>query len=356
MFKPGHQLFSFLILLLLSCNNEHRYKYAIKDFRKPLQSQLLKIVSTGVVDTRGLYEIATNKELIQLSHSEHPVLRASAIRVMLYRNSHNQFDILMDHLDDTALVITNRGEFGYGRTSVSDDVLYKARWNSQEEKNKTINEVITKHNYLRSAYTILSKIEPKEKYYSFIKDMAVRGKSATSQIELSEYDIDAAVYALAEFKKGEDVIMIKNLMLSNLKYLSFSEWRLMKELPDANYFAVYESYYSKYYYEMTCGEVGQERAVAFIYSIASYKTERSAKILNSIYNNKPFSYCQKDTDTNYIRHDLISAILHNECDAYLRLRQQIEKGIPGFDKRKFQLPEDNSVDFRKVSPGQEIRW
>lgn len=355
MLRTSHQLYLLLVILLSSCKTEHGYTYSIKDFREPLQSQLEKIVSTGVVSR--LNQLATDKELMQLSLCEHPVLRASAFSEMLSRKSFNHFEILMNHLDDTAMVVTDRQRFDYSRMTVSDYILREASWKSQEEKNKTIDEVITKHNYLRSAYTILPKIEPQEKYYPFIKDMAKRLWTYESDITtVTMYEREDALYAISKFKKREDVVLIKDLLMSDVLYLSFSALRLMKELPDTSYLDVYEAYYPKYYYQMNCGEVGQSRVVDYIYSIAIYKNKRSAKILDSIYDHKPFVYCPKDIDANYIRHGLISAIVNNECVAYVKLRQQIEKDIPGFDKNKFQLPADNSDDLSKVHPAQEIRW
>lgn len=157
MLRTSHQLYALLIFLLLSCKSEHSYNYAIKDFRKGLQPQLEKIVSSDAVGK--LNQLASDKELMQLSLCEHPVLRASAFSEMLSRKSFNHFEILMNHLDDTAMVVTDRKRFDYSRMTVSDYILREATWKSQEEKNKTIDEVITKHNYLRSAYTILPKIE-----------------------------------------------------------------------------------------------------------------------------------------------------------------------------------------------------
>ncbi|HSZ86644.1 MAG TPA: hypothetical protein VK787_11475 [Puia sp.] len=98
----------------MSCKNEDGYTYAIKDFRRSLQPYFFKIVSNGVVMyyDSALRNMVTGKELIELSQSEHPILRASAFREILYRKSFNHFDILMNHLDDTADVATDAGEFG----------------------------------------------------------------------------------------------------------------------------------------------------------------------------------------------------------------------------------------------------
>src|ERR1700722_1566063 len=104
MFSLKNFLFPLFIILFLSCKNEHVYTYAIKAFRKSLQPYFFKIVSKGIVmyHDRALSNMATDKELIELSQSEHPVLRASAFREILDRKSFNHFDILMNHLNDTA--------------------------------------------------------------------------------------------------------------------------------------------------------------------------------------------------------------------------------------------------------------
>ena len=111
MFTATQLLLSALIISFLACKNEHGYTYAIKDFRKSLQPYLFEIVSRGVVMyyDSALRNMVTDKELSALNQSEHPVLRASAFREILQRNSFNHFDILMNHLDDTADVATDAG-------------------------------------------------------------------------------------------------------------------------------------------------------------------------------------------------------------------------------------------------------
>ena len=149
----------------------------------------------------SLRNMATDKELNELILSEHPILRASAFREMLHRKSFNHFDILMNHLDDTAFVAIDEGEFGIWHRTVSDYILEEANWKTHEAKNKTIELVLTKHNYLRSAYIILLQIEPQEKYYSLIKDMATRPRRLSDDgYELDFDDIEYALYGLAKYK------------------------------------------------------------------------------------------------------------------------------------------------------------
>jgi hypothetical protein len=75
----------------------------------------------------------------------------------------------MNHLNDTAIVAIDNGECGIGFCTVSDYVLQQAFWETPQSKNKTIEQVLTKHNYLRSAYTILAQLEAQDKYYPIYK-------------------------------------------------------------------------------------------------------------------------------------------------------------------------------------------
>jgi hypothetical protein len=356
MFRPRQLLFPTIIILLLACKNEHSYTYAIKDFRKSLQPHLIKIVSKGIVMyyDSSLRNMATDKELIQLSQSEHPVLRASAFREMLHRKSFNHFDILMNHLDDTATVATDAGEWGIRYTTVSDDILQEAKWKSKEDKNKTINEVITSHNYLKSAYTILLQIEPQEKYYTFIKDMATRKRNYDEELGEKGFDeIEYALYGLAKFKKKDDIKIIKKQLLSNCWRISELSFRLMSEFPDTAYLQVYERYYPHNFYRSLCRNQNSSNAVDFINSIATYKNQRSSNILDSILN-KNFINCP--VDTNYIMEELVYAIWNNQCEAYSKLRKQIEKRAEEYEKNKIELPSDDSINFREDSSEEKITW
>jgi len=240
------QLLCLLIVLLFSsCGNKEQYTYAIKDFKRPLQPHLTNIVSKGIVmpENTALGNMATGKELLQLSMSEHPVLRSSAFREMLTREAFDDFKILMDHLDDTAMVLTDAGEFGTSYRTVSDDLLMEAEWKTGEDRNKTIDEVLTRHNYLRSAYTILQQIPAQEKYYPFIKDMATRRRNYNEDSgERGFEDVEYALYGLAKFKKKEDIKIIKERLLENNFRMDELSFHLMREFPDTAYLEVFEEY------------------------------------------------------------------------------------------------------------------
>ena len=88
------------------------------------------MVSEGIVTYHDSSDIKsiTDEELIRLGKSENPILRATALREMLDRSSFNQFDIVMKHLDDTAIVAIDNGEFGIKFETVSDCLIGRTSW------------------------------------------------------------------------------------------------------------------------------------------------------------------------------------------------------------------------------------
>ena len=201
-----------LILLVLiltanfvSCKTDVRFKYAIRDFKISLQTSLTHIVSKGIVDNdtsvNFLRTHATNQELLNLCQSEHPLLRAVAFRLLLERPDIDHFHLLMNHLDDTSTIAKDAGEWGIKYSTVSDDIIGHSNWKDVQEKNKTIYKVIFEHSYLKSAYNILYKLEPEDKYYKYIKKMAQEDRDFN--------DIEYALFGLAKYKKPEDIEIIK---------------------------------------------------------------------------------------------------------------------------------------------------
>ena len=350
MLRQNHLLFFSFILFCSSCKtDDSKYGYAIKDFRKPMQSYLTNIVSKGIV---GFYDstitnMPTDKELTQLSQSEHPVLRAWALKVMLWRTSFNHFDIIMNHLDDTATVGFDHGEFGIYYKAITDELLQNFEWKSIKDKNTAIDEVITRHNYLQSAYTILQRIYPQEKYYPYIRDMATRDRSYEEEYgEMGFEDVEYALYGLAGFKKKEDIRIIKDRLMKNNWRMGEMSFRLMKEFPDTAYLDVFEKYYPLNYYNSICRERSVDKATSFISAAAAYKNVRSAKMLDAILNKNPPANCA--VATAYLNEELEYAIWSNPCKAYSKLRSQVAGSIQAEVKnriiRKPEIPIDSSAD------------
>jgi hypothetical protein len=227
-----------------SCKRDGQNSFAIRDFNETLQPYLVKIVSQEIVNydtaTRFIKQHATDKELKQLSNSEHPVLRALAFREMLDRPTFDHFDLMMNNLDDTAIVATDAGEWGIRYLRVSDDMLQNGKWKDTLARLETIKEIVLKHNFLSSAYGRLSDLEPEEVYYPHIKQMAQRERNLFDDFEQTE----DALYALAAYKKIEDIPIIKNLLLNNISRISGTSFCLMQSYPNETYLDIYEKVFS----------------------------------------------------------------------------------------------------------------
>ena len=337
MIRLKHFLLTTFIFILCSCNSEQVNSHAIKDFRKSLQPFLIDVVTIGIVTQhdRSKIESITDDELIRLSQSENPILRATALREILERNPFNHFDIVMNHLGDTAIVATDNGEFGIKLETVSDYLIGRSSWETAQERDMTIEFVLTKHNHLSSAFYILTSIEAQEKYYQFIKDMATRPRRLDryESYELGFYDIEYALYGLAKFKKSEDIQLIKNKLLDHVWELSDVSFRLMKEFPDTAYLDVLQTYHRRQFYEFSGirphGFTGYnaDRAAPedFIEALVVQQNDRSAKLIDTMLTNLQKYTCMPDRDN--IINAVIEQIWEHPCSAYARLRQKVKQKV-----------------------------
>lgn len=364
MFKPRPQIIFLSAILFCSCTVDNKYNYAIKDFGKSLNPHLTKIVSNGIVmySDSALRNIASDKDLNQLTQSEHPVLRASAFRELFYRNPLKNFDIVMSHLDDTAMVRTDGGEFGIFSNKVSDDILQEAKWKTKEEKNKTIDKVLSKHNYLRSAYVILLKIDPQEKYYNYIKDMATRPRRLSyDDFEMGFGDIEFALYGLAKFKKQEDIKIIKKQLLENVWRLSHISFRIMKEFPDTSYFDILQTYHRRQFYKFSGNRRdGFSGAVAdnadpedFINALIIQQNEKSAKLLDTLLNKLPLQTCMPDKES--IIYHLVMEIWEHPCPIYAKLREKINFRVKKILEGRIIMP-SQQIDLPIDTTKPMIGW
>jgi len=353
-------LFSIFILLFLSCNHEHSYTFAIKDFRKSLQPRLKEVVSKGIVKTYALNE-ASDKEIMQLAQSEHPVLRATAYGEMLHRKSFNHFAVLMNHLDDTATIEMDAGEFGIWAKTISDYILFEAKWKTKESKDKTINEVLTRHNYLESAYQILLRLEPQEKYHSIIKDMATRPRYLNQEgYELGFADIEYALYGLAKFKEKQDVEIIKQQLLKNVSSLSYISFQLMKEFPDSAYMDVLQEYHKLRFYRFSgyrrngFSGYNSDRAEPedFIRALAVQKNDRSARIMDTILHRLPTIACFPQKES--VIGEMENQIWQHPCPSYQKLREELKK--QGVKESDVIITPGHYKEPIDTNTSEHIRW
>ena len=229
--------------LFLSCKSGIRAPYTVRDFRATLQPYLRSVITQGYLGysdaTAFIRKNATTAELRQMTLSEHPLLRGIALRELLNRPEVDHFDLIMHHLEDTALISVDMGEWGLRHRMVSDDLIHNAKWKTEADRKKTADAIITQHDYLESAYSALSMIDTAAKYYPHIKSMSVRDKP--------NWDLESAWYALARYRRPEDARLIRDILVSRVGLIG-ETLALISDFPDTAYFPLLQLYYRKYLY------------------------------------------------------------------------------------------------------------
>jgi hypothetical protein len=139
----------------------------------------------------------------------------------------------------------------------------------------------------------------------------------------------------------------------------------MQDYPNETYLDIYEDHFPRRFYRVVCRDQNFRFAESFIKSIAVYRNERSEKILSYILNRKPFMSCP--IDTGYIKEELVHAIWNNPCDAYIKIRKQVEgleKRYAEYKKNEIELPPleidstltIDSTLLPKDTSGEPVRW
>lgn len=330
----GKALTSILLcFIILSCKkNDSKYPYAIKDFPKSLRPYLETIVERGYVAyapaENYIKKRSTDNELTKLCYSEHPLLRGVALEILLYKEYIDQDSLLILHLDDTATISVEQGEFGIHYIKVADNMLDNACWKTFAERDKIIDEVLTKHNNLKSAYGILARIDPKEKHYQLIKEMAMREKW--------NYENENALYALSKFKKKEDINLIKEELRKNIHSFKDQSFALMREFQDTAFLNILDEWGRRRFVNDFCEELASTNlSEAFVHSLAAYKNEKVAGIFSRMLNWKPKFYCRGDI--NDLKNDIYDAIWNNQCEAYSGFMKDVKPNIKEQEKNSLYL-------------------
>lgn len=337
---------------MISCNSNGKDTYAIKDFRKSIQPLLSKIVTEGIVTWHdsALISQITDEELKRLGNSEIPVLRATAYQEMSGREGFDDFELVMSRLDDTAIVPVDGGEFGLSLKTVSDYIIECTTWETAQQREKTIEAVLSRHNYLRSAYTILIQLKPKEKYYSFIRDMAMRPRrlDPLQGYELGFDEIEYALYGLAKFRKQQDIRPIRDILMKHVWKMSDISFRLLKEFPDSAYMDVLEEYHRRQFYRFSgirphgFTGIAADRAAPedFVEALVIQQSTRSARLLDTMLTGLRQFTCMPGRD------EIISAIMmqvwDHPCPAYTALREKIRPRVQQKLKRQIFIEMDTN--------------
>lgn len=338
-------LFTAFILYFLSttssCKRDEKIKYSITDYPAKLQPALYSLVNTGILtyDTAYYYikNQTSDKELIKLSQCEHPIIRAHALLFMLQRPGFDKERLINANLGDTAVITVDWGEFGIGYQQVSDLVLQHGEWDDSAAKEKTINLVMTQHNQLISAYSILNELRQEPEYYPVIREMAERayyqGGEEYGKIGFPDYLHNLmACRALAAYKKPGDIPLITKQLKKHMWRWTDDAFNLMREYPDEKYLDLLEEYFKSFFYDRLCNDqYSLEDANSFIKCVAVYKNKRSADILTAILKRKPLLSCRPkilDADKSLVS-DVYEAVKKNPSPAYKAIEPEIPKQKEG---------------------------
>ncbi len=339
-------------IFLCSCSQRNTPPYAIRDFDPLLQPYLTKAVGTAVVgfDTATLYieNHATDDQITRLSQAESPMLRAIALREMIRRPGFNHFNVIMSHLDDTAMIAWGAGEWGIMFHTVSDDMISNGLWKTKADHDRTADEIIRKHDYLAEAYSALNFMPLKPDYYPHLKIMILRDRPFEQ--------IEKALFTLAKYKKMADIPLISQLLTQHAWEMSSMSFGLMENFPDTAYLEILTKYYPRRFYRKICVDHQVETSARYIDALASYKTARCAQILAAMLDRKPFAPCAADTFT--IKDAVLRAIWNNPCPAYDKLRTRISAIMHEILRRDTTdiMPAESIPQAVFPEPGAPVRW
>lgn len=336
------------LLFLASCVQPHPKRYAIRDFRDSLQPWLVSAVDAGAIgyDTgyRFIKAHASDSEIVQLSQAENPMLRAIALEEMTHRPNFNHAYVMMTHLYDTAFIMELIGETGERFITVTDRMILWGRWTTDSARNTLADSVVLHHDNLLSAYTALAFLPVTSKYYSHIRQMALRNRAYNGEV-------DYALIALAKYRRKADIPVILQLLQENRYRLSEVEFRLMQDYPDTAYLNLILSWYPRRYDEAVCNRQIFDLVPAYYNCLASYRTAQTAQLLTSIYNRKPFA--PRSVDTSFLQYELRQAIWQNPCPAYSRLRSLIRAKVMQDSANTFDL---DTAQLYKDTSTEPVRW
>jgi len=91
-------------------NSSVKYPYAINDFPTALHVYLWNIINPGFIGDKNygsiqeIDSLISDKDLLKLTRAENPLLRSVALSIASRRTSIDHYNLLMNHLDDTARV------------------------------------------------------------------------------------------------------------------------------------------------------------------------------------------------------------------------------------------------------------
>jgi transposase len=346
-----------LIIFLSSCNSyKTKYPYSLSDFKPELRKDLEKVVANGGMcineasDFNSFTKEISASDLQKLLNCEHPLLRAFAFNILCKKEGFNIDKILVDRLDDTAIITFCMGEWGEEQEPVADYFIDASKDHTSIPKSTLFETVIAKHPYLiHSASFFLRELSVDQKYYPYLKKIIENKYPWHYRIE------EDLIQELSRYKRNEDTALIAKALDKRWFKKEEHKFELIENNPSPAYFFAIERYSNrlvsfntqKLLQEEFWRDGNSEQTFEkFIYATAAYKSERAAVILGNILKNRLYKLPLPGDNIYYpyFEHTLSEAVKKYDCIYYKPLSLLVKDAAEKFDKRYSLPPMEATID------------
>ncbi|MEZ4788419.1 MAG: hypothetical protein R2811_00190 [Flavobacteriales bacterium] len=219
--------------------------------------------------------MATKEELLRLLDSEIPLLRVVAYQTIVARGEPDFFSILAGHLDDTASVTWWYFDDAAGYFKVSDLLIRSAKDHEQWSNvlsDSLVGLVLADHRYLQNTHWMIEDIEPQERYYSIVREEV--------QKPLDRCNRERAVFALARYRRTNDLSLIREALLHGEENCRFIAFRAIEAFPDTSLFVVLQRHFDEVVTKKK--QFSSNDLRLYCRAIVAYKDKRSAMLLDNL--------------------------------------------------------------------------
>jgi hypothetical protein len=327
-------LLGLLLIFFASCGSRERFNVHVSDFEGAQQVVLKRILTDGFADALNKQDdsLFTDQDLLRLTNSESPLLRAVALDELKRRQGTGFGKIGINHLDDTAFVLHDHGEFGLGFETVTDVALELSKWPDSLSRLELLKRLLEQPYKHRSVYIALRNLDSISSFYPVIRQMAFQSTRDVDGYEKRFEERENALYALARFRRIGDANRIIDEIAKNPGLISNTSLNLLKDFPDTCFLDFIEYYHRRFFYRIinnqTDGFSGYQYdkvdAESFIEAVAAQHNQRGARILDTMMQWLPKIKCSRNLD--YVIGEVEDAIGQQDVEAFAWLR------------RKYRLP------------------
>jgi hypothetical protein len=222
----------------------------------------------------ALRSIATEQELLALTNDTNGVVRCYAFQALAARKTTDMFPVVIKHLSDTATIETlsgclgrhqKAGDFFLELIERSDNDGWFFQLNEKQQDIIDSLLIFQTGHHLEARDKLLAKMQPREKYYEAIRQIAT--------IENNEL----AMELLSKYRKQQDKPLIEALLKDpNTQVLGFA---LVHHFPDSSFFSYIQQALENDIAEIKKNNTFNSQVGSLYQVIVQYKDQPSRKLL-----------------------------------------------------------------------------